>query len=163
MTFMRLVRQTIAGREGNENVGLTFGVSRRVFERRSGIPSSYWFNGIARSLSRASPHPQLRPRTADAGVHPVCACVGAGSFILPRISIDRLQFTNAETCWIYRHSATLSLRNPLPSVIFSSTRRPPPPIRLRSVPLRSSPLLAARIFTLQSERGLGTSLVIIVN
>lgn len=50
--------------------------------------------------------------------------VEVGTFISPRISIDRLQFTNAETCWIYRHSATLSLRNPLPSVIFSSTRRP---------------------------------------
>jgi len=85
--------------------------------------------------------------------------VEVGSFISPRISIDRLQFTNAETCWIYRHSATLSLRNPLPSVIFSSTRRPD---RLRPAPLRFAPRLA-HIFTLQSQRGLGTSLVIIVN
>lgn len=85
-------------------------------------------------------HPHSIVRLGPRTVHPVCACVGAGSFILPRISIDRLQFTNAETCWIYRHSATLSLRNPLPSVIFSSTRWPPPPIRLRSAPFHSSPL-----------------------
>jgi len=109
--------------------------------RRSGTLPSCWFNGIARSLSLTSCIHNSQVRLGPWTVHSVCACVGAGSFILPRISIDRLQFTNAETCWIYRHSATLSLRNPLPSVIFSSTRWPPPSIRLRSAPFHSSPLI----------------------
>lgn len=76
---------------------------------------------LSLSLSRAPIRVRGDARTATPRVY---ACVGAGSFISPRISIDRLQFTNAETCWIYRRSATLSLHNPLPSVIFSSTRRP---------------------------------------
>lgn len=120
-----------------KNVGLTSGFrdgSDVAPEYRLHVGLTESRGGRSRVGASAS-----EARTVPRTVRSVCACVGAGSFILPRISIDRLQFTNAETCWIYRHSATLSLRNPLPSVIFSFTRRAGPRRLSGYAPRRSAP------------------------
>lgn len=137
MAFMHLGKQSLdeGKRECRSHV--------RDFKRCSGIPPSCWFNGIARSLSRASPHPQLRLRTAD-GIHPVCACVGAEAHLFCRGSVltgcnlQMLRPVGFIGTPLPSHYATLC-----PPLFSPSPAGPPPPIRLRSVPLRSSSLLVA--------------------
>lgn len=146
-------RQTNA-RENDRNVNLP--ASRReCVKHRFGIsPPLCWFNGIPRER-------------VDARVSAVCArtvCAPRGGRLI-YFAADQYWQVAIYKCWDLLDLS--ALRYPLitqPSALRYFLLHPPArPALSNRPPLRFAPLRLAHISTLQSQRGLGTSLVIIVN